>query len=63
MLTENELMAKEAKQPYEPPEVVLIKLAKDEMAATGCKESSPGINGPQVGFCTRPPVPCRLVGS
>lgn len=56
-------MAEEEKKPYETPEVVRIRLAKDEMAATGCKLTRPGIEGPKPGFCTRPPTPCRLAGS
>ncbi|MBN2369473.1 MAG: hypothetical protein JXO72_03215 [Vicinamibacteria bacterium] len=56
-------MSEEAKRPYEPPDVARIRLAKDEMAATGCKLTRPGASGPQTGFCTRPPTPCRLAGS
>ncbi|MBN2370641.1 MAG: hypothetical protein JXO72_09140 [Vicinamibacteria bacterium] len=62
-MKENAGMAEEEKKPYETPEVVRIRLAKDEMAATGCKLTRPGIEGPKPGFCTRPPTPCRLAGS
>jgi hypothetical protein len=57
------MIREKAKEPYVPPEIVEIRLAKDEMAATGCKRTSPGTTGPNTGFCTRPPLPCRLAGS
>jgi hypothetical protein len=52
------------KEKYEPPQIVKVKLVRDEMAATGCKSSSGA--GPTGAGCrgTFPPLGvCRQPGS
>jgi hypothetical protein len=46
------------KEPYEPPEIVKVKLVRDELAATHCKTSTSA--GPTTG-CLR--GACRSIGS
>ncbi len=54
-------MSERAKEPYERPEVVRVKLAKEEMAAAGCKRNSTSAGAYTT--CLRAGGPCRLPGS
>jgi hypothetical protein len=54
-------MREPLKEAYEPPEILRVKLAKDEMAVVGCKRTI--VSAGPTGGCIRPPTPCRIRGS
>jgi len=58
---ENSRVSQGAREPYEPPEVVRVKLSREEMAVAGCKRNITA-HGP-VTTCLRTGGPCRLPGS
>ena len=51
------------KQPYEAPEIVRVRLARDELAVTSCKNAS--TSGPSGGGCrgVAPGGVCQVRGS
>jgi hypothetical protein len=54
------LEARQAKQPYEKPELRKVTLAAGEVAAAGCK-SAGGAMGPTFGMCSA--SMCMSIGS
>jgi hypothetical protein len=50
------------REPYEPPEVVKVKLVRDELAVVGCKTRG-AVTGPVVGCVRGLAGGCRSAGS